>query len=50
MDETRRNGERAVRSARDMGVTKAAVSEGVLRVGREALVRELLREAGLIDP
>ena len=49
MEETRAEGEKAVRIAREMGVAKAAVSEGMLRVGTEALARELLRAVGLME-
>jgi hypothetical protein len=49
MEETRAEGEKAVRIAREMGVAKAAVSEGMLRVGTEVLARELLRAVGLME-
>ena len=44
MDDARIRGENNLRRAREMGTAKAAVSEAMLRGGKEALVRELLRE------
>eukprot|EP00624_Nannochloropsis_granulata_P001269 evm.model.NODE_16159_length_32649_cov_71.425774.1 len=49
MEATRAEGGKAVRIAREMGLAKAAVSEGMLRVGTEALARELLRAVGLME-
>ena len=44
MDDARIRGENNLRRAREMGTARAAVSEAMLRGGKEALVRELLRE------
>jgi len=49
MEATREEGEKAVRIAREMGLAKAAVSEGMLHVGTEALARELLQAVGLME-